>query len=253
MNVAGSSGPGGTVLMDGVGTAQETFSPFGEVVAEASAQHHQTGLAPEPMMPTLESPFGAGFARELDGGEAELLAETARDTLTELEDEDFTDALEALVDEAAGRYLADTGSWSASPSPGQAHALLEQWIEPLAGHAEHAVESLGEQLGGLDPQTVGENEIAQLLDASGEYTTTGNEVFDNFLGSLIRKAKKAVGGAVSLARRGLDAVGRLLPINVLLGRLKALIRPLLDRVLNAAIGRLPAVVQPIARTLAGKL
>jgi hypothetical protein len=244
MGVAGQSVAAGTV----VGTEPELFSPFGTVGSEVFES-----AVPAPTPATLESPFGSGYAREPDRGEAELLAEAAQETLAELEDEDFTDALEALVDEAAARHLADAGSWSVPPSDAQAHELLQQWIEPLATQAERALDTLAEQLGGIDVHSVGEGEVAQLLDSTGEYGSTGNEVFDNFLGSLLRKAKSAVSGAVSLARRGLDAVGKLLPIGVILGKLKALVRPLLDKVLQAAIGRLPASVQPIARTLAAKL
>ncbi|HEY6745865.1 MAG TPA: hypothetical protein VI357_09100 [Mycobacteriales bacterium] len=244
MGVAGQSVTAGTV----VPTEPELFSPFGTVVSEFFEP-----VVPAPAAATLESPFGPGYAREPDRGEAELLAETAQETLAELEDEDFTDALEALVDEAAARHLADAGSWSVPPSDPQAHELLQQWIEPLAAEAERSLDTLAEQLGGIDAPGLGEGEVARLLDSAGDHGSTGNEVFDHFLGSLLRKAKNAVSGAVSLARRGLDAVGRLLPVGVILGKLKALVRPLLDKVLQAAIGRLPVSVQPIARTLATKL
>ena len=186
-----------------------------------------------------ESPFGTGFLRELDRGEIRLLAEAAQDLLTEFEDEDFTDALEALVDEAAARHIADTASWSAPPSPGQAQALLEQWVEPLAEHAERALDALAAAPRQHRPAPVGEYEVAQLLEAAPDYGSTGNEVFDNFLGSLLRKAKSAVRGAVSLAKRGLAAVGQLMPINLLLGKLKALVRPLIEKVVTAVVHRLP--------------
>jgi hypothetical protein len=249
MSVAGGFAP--TSLANGVGSVEETFSPFGEVRPDVPASQSPGEAVPAP--PMSESPFGMGFLRELDRGESELLAEAAQDLLTEFEDEDFTDALEALVDEAAARHVADTASWSAPPSPGQAHALLEQWVEPLTEHAERALDALAEHLGSIDPHTVGEYEVAQLLEAAPDHGSTGNEVFDNFLGSLLRKAKSAVSGAVSLAKRGLAAVGRLMPINLLLGKLKQLIRPLIEKVVTAVVHRLPPALQPLARTLASKL
>jgi len=249
MSVAGGFAP--TSLASGVGSAEETFSPFGEVRPDVPASQSPGEAVPAP--PMSESPFGTGFLRELDRGESELLAEAAQDLLTEFEDEDFTDALEALVDEAAARHVTDTASWSAPPSPGQAQALLEQWVEPLTEHAERALDALAEHLGSIDPHTVGESEVAQLLEAAPDYGSTGNEVFDNFLGSLLRKAKSAVSGAVSLAKRGLAAVGKLMPINLLLGKLKALVRPLIEKVVTAVVHRLPPALQPLARTLASKL
>src|SRR5690242_19315514 len=254
MSVAGGFAPtslANNVGSAGAGSAEETFSPFGEVRPDVPPSQSPGEAVPAP--PVSESPFGTGFLRELDRGESELLAEAAQDLLAEFEDEDFTDALEALVDEAAARNVADTASWSAPPSPGQAQALLEQWVEPLTEHAERALDSLAEHLGSIDPHTVSEHEVAQLLAAAPDYGSTGNEVFDNFLGSLLRKAKSAVSGAVSLAKRGLAAVGKLMPINILLGKLKALVRPLIEKVVTAVVHKLPPELQPLARTLASKL
>ena len=248
MSVTGEYAPAALSAVGPV-TGGETFSPFGEVLPEGGGP-----VATHESLPTsLESPFGSGFIQELDRSEAELLSEAVQQTLAGLEDEDFTDALEGLVDEAAARHVADSGSWSVAPSPEHAYGLLQDWVEPLAAEAERALDTLAQQLAATDPQTVGEAEIEQMLEAAGEHTPTGNEAFDNFLGSLIRKARSAVSGAVSLAKRGIAAVGKVLPLGVILGKLKALVRPLLNRVLRAAIGKLPASVQPIARTLAGKL
>ena len=49
------------------------------------------------------------------------------------------------------------------------------------------------------------------------------------------------------------AVGKFLPINLLLNKLKGLVRPLLNRVLRAALNLLPASVRPVAQVLAKKL
>jgi hypothetical protein len=246
MSITGEYAPAAGPVAEG-----ETVSPFGEVLSQVPDRFETT---PAEMSPTaLESPFGSGFTRELDLSEAELLSETAVRTLAELEQEEFTDALEALVDEASARHVTDSGVWSVPPSAEQAQALLEEWIEPLAGEAERMLEEMAYHLAGTDPQTVSEVELGQLLEEAGQHTPTGNEAFDNFLGSLINKARKAVSGAVSLAKKGIALAGKFMPINLLLGKLKDLVRPLLNRVLQAAIGKLPQSVQPIARTLAGKL
>src|SRR3954451_18434484 len=127
MNVTGGYGSATTPAV-GPAAGGETFSPFGETLSAATGP----ASASESVPTALESPFGSGIPRELDLSEAEQLGEIAGRTLGELEDEDFTDALEAVRDEASARHITDTGAWSVAPSSGQAHALLEEWVEPLA-------------------------------------------------------------------------------------------------------------------------
>src|SRR5262249_53030837 len=174
-------------------------------------------------------------------------------SLTALEDEAYPDSLEALVDEAAPRHPVDLTSWSTAPAPAEARAMLEAWLEPLASEAERSLDALSEQLASLDPATVSEAELEAMLDGVGEVPAMGNEVFEQFLGGLVRKVKSFAKGAVNVVKKGIAAVGNILPIGVLLDRLKGLVRSLLRGVLQTAISRLPSGVQPIARTVAAKL
>jgi hypothetical protein len=193
----------------------------------------------------LESPFEVGVGAELggrsDGQAAELLDQLA--------DEDFDDALEALVDEAAAQHLVEAGSWTARPSGAEAKLALTQWIEPLAAASERSVDRLADRLADVDLLTMGARELNELLD-SVEPEQLGVEGFDNFLGGFLGKVKNAVGG---LVRKGLNVAGKLLPVGMLLDKLKAMVRPLLDRLLGKALNLLPESVRPIARTLAAKL
>jgi hypothetical protein len=70
-------------------------------------------------------------------------------------------------------------------------------------------------------------------------------VQEQFLGSVFKKVKNVV-------QKGVKAVSKLLPMNIILNKLKGLVKPLLDRVLKFAIGKLPANLQPYAQTLAKK-
>ena len=239
-------------------TMMEAFSPFGTLGEDfvsapptpAAATIHSP---PEPTRASLMSPFGSLPVRELGADEAQEWQDAAQELLTELEDEDFTDSLEALVDEAAARHTVDLTSWSTSPAPAEARAMLEAWIEPLASEAERSLDALSEQLSGIDLATVSEAELEDMLDRAGEVPVMGNEVFEQFLGGLIRKAKSFAKGAVNVVKKGIAAVGKILPIGILLNRLKGLVRSLLRGVLRTAISRLPSGVQPIARTVAAKL
>ncbi|WP_435293324.1 hypothetical protein [Streptosporangium sp. G11] len=197
----------------------------------------------------LESPFGTGLTGEpLDRAE-----EAAAELLDTLQDEDFADALEHLVDEVAARHLVEQGAWSAAPAEADSRAALEEWLAPLAAASERAIDGLSESLSAVDLHAMTNSDLETFLASAGEAPLLGSEGFDEFLGGLARKAKKLIKGAVAVARKGAAAVGRVLPVGLLLNKLKALVRPLLRRVLTAALNKLPPVTRPIARTLAAKL
>ncbi|MEU7603493.1 hypothetical protein [Streptomyces sp. NPDC041003] len=199
--------------------------------------------------PVLESPFGAGLVSESrDRGD-----EAAAEFLDGLTDEDFAEAVERLVDEAAAQHLTEPETWSATPSEAEALAGLESWIEPLAAETERAIDGFAEGLAGLDLLGMAESDLAEFLESASEAPQLGSEGFDQFVGGILRKAKSMVRGVVRLARKGIKAVGSVLPIGAVLSKLKALVRPLLRRVLRAATNRLPVSVRPIARRLAARL
>lgn len=241
----------------------QAFSPFGTTTEASEGQGTQSedresaaAVSPESRpgpAAFAASPFGALRSYELGGAQAQEWEDAAHELLTELEDEDFTDALESLVDEAAARHTVDLTSWSTVPSPAESRALLEAWIEPLAAEAERSLDTLAEQLSGVDPARVTEAELTELLDGTGEVPALGSEVFEQFLGGLLRKAKSFARGAIGVVKKGIEAVGKILPIGMIFDRLKGYVRTLLRGVLQTAIARLPENVQPIARTVASKL
>jgi hypothetical protein len=60
------------------------------------------------------------------------------------------------------------------------------------------------------------------------------------------------GTAVDLAKKGISAAAKA-GLGPILDKLKALVKPLLQRVIQTAIGKLPAQLQPHARKLAERL
>jgi hypothetical protein len=94
-----------------------------------------------------------------------------------------------------------------------------------------------------------EGEIDTLLnryEAPRDLLSPNSEYFvENFLGKL----KRAVKGAVKLAKKGISVVGK--PgLGPILKKLKRLIRPLLKRVLKVALNKLPPTLRPVAQQLA---
>lgn len=204
---------------------------------------------------TLESPFAGLLPQAPDLETEELVG-----FVESLYDEDFADALEHLADEAAARHLADLGGWSGQLSESETFAALEHWVEPLAEASEAAIGALAEALESagrtaLGPGSMQDVELEQLLDRLTEAPTSeasalGDPAFEQFLGGLVKKAKRFAAKAITAVGK---AAGKLLPIGALLKKLAGLVRPLLRKVLSTAIGKLPVSVRPLATAAAKKL
>jgi hypothetical protein len=224
-------------------------SPFSVPEVESGV----TSMPDAPMSGLLESPFAEALAT---AGEEELEAEAVGALVAELEDEDFTEALEALVDEAAGRHLRSAGTWSYEGDAGRLAATeVEQWLETVAAEADHRLAQLAEHLADRPVDAISEAELESLTArfAPPESLAGPLDAQEQFFGKLLRKATNVVKGAAKLVKRGIAAVGKLLPVGKVFDMLRKLVRPLLQRVLAKAIGWLPPALQPAARQLAGRI
>ncbi|KQN88700.1 hypothetical protein [Arthrobacter sp. Leaf69] len=229
------SGFTGETLFSGLSLAEPPPAP-----AFARAE------APEAV---LSTPFPARFMTEALAPEVDEAAAF----YTELEDEDFVDALDRLINEAAAHQLADQRNWSSLPAEADTRASLEDWVEPIAAEAERAMDGFAERLVAADVYGLPAQEFEQLLEAASNESQYGLSGYEGFIGGIIRAGKKLARGAVGLVKKGIAAVGKVLPIGLLLNKLKGLVRPLLKRVISSAMNRLPASIRPFARQLAAKL
>jgi hypothetical protein len=185
-----------------------------------------------------------------------LAAEAAEALLAELEDDEFEEALEALADEAAARHLRSIGTWSQeSEAPVLAASDVEQWMESVAAEADRVLGALEMNFGDRPVDSLRDGEMEAALGV-GEWAGAGLAgplgAQEQFLKALVDKAKKVVQGVTKVAKAGLAAVGKVLPMGVLMGALRKLVRPLLRSVLRRAIGRLPVRLRPLATRLAGR-
>jgi hypothetical protein len=226
-------------------------TPFagGGLVTEAAA----TAVpAPTPSS-WLASPFAEGLAGPSEPGEQEY----AEAILGELEDEAFDEALEALVDEVAARHVTATTSWSSDrEAPSLAEAEAEAWIGRLADQADRLLSHLEVEFAERMADAVSDEEIAAALGPFGSENVV-DSASEQFLKSLVDKARRAAGVVARAAKRGLSTLGRMLPLGRLFGLLRRLVRPLLTRVLRTALNRLPASLRgpasELARRLAGRV
>jgi hypothetical protein len=200
---------------------------------------------------SLASPFLSGF---VPSNLQERQAEVFQQLLAELEDESFEQSLSQLVNEAAGQYLASEASWSSTQeAPSQALSEVERWIEPLASEMERMLEEVSNRLASEEFETLREPELENMLESMRPEAGVLPETFENFLGGFFNKIKKVAKGAWNLAKKGVQFLGKILPIGFIFDKLKGLVRPLLSRVLHMAIGQLPTALQPMARNLANRL
>lgn len=237
----------------GTGGRESMSSPFAGADLTVSA-----GEAPPPtsavvVASALTTPFSEALASY---GEADLEAEAFAALTAEFEDDEFTEALEALVDEAAARHLASTGTWSHESGAVQlAHTEIEQWLETIAAEADRRLSELEAHFGDRPVDTVSESEIDAVAGTGLEFAAMDSPIDaqELFFKKLVSKAKKVVKGAVNVVKKGIKAAGKLLPTGKIFGALRKLVQPLLKRVLAKAIGKLPASLRPAAKKLAGKM
>lgn len=199
------------------------------------------------------SPFLSLYESEESGGLLDPEAEEYVAFLNELYDEEFTEALAGLVDEATAIYEAQFTHEQEDPQTigYKAERLLEQHFAPLVGEAEAMLDALARELSQHDPNTLSEGEIDTIVDRykpSVELTPS----FEEFFGKLWKGIKKVTKKAVGLAKKGIGFVAKL-GLGPIFKKLTALIKPLLKRVIQFAIGKLPAPLQPIAKKLAKRL
>ncbi|NGO08412.1 hypothetical protein G5C60_12470 [Streptomyces sp. HC44] len=228
-------------------TAPELQSPFAGF-AGLSADPADAGERPQPTTGVvLDSPFGSGLRTE----ETEAGADVLTELLSELADDEFEDAVAQLVDDAAGAHLQGETAWSAGEG---SRAGLQSWAEALAEQSDRLLDGITARLEHEDLTAMPARDLDALLESLAPEPVGAREVvFEQFLGGLLKKAGSLVKGVVKIAKKGISAVSKILPIGILLKKLGGLVRPLLARVIKSAMNRLPATVRPIAEQIAKKL
>lgn len=218
-------------------------TPFAESPPEADPGRAARGF--EPWQASL-SPFAdreeEGFSDEYD--------EAFEEALADIRDEDFHEAVAMLAEEteaAVGERFANEAPLYAR----ERERFAETYLSGVQFESEHYLTELEVGIAGLDIGAFSENQIDETLGRfdpqSGELTPAGEE----FVGKLVKKAKKAIKFVAKVAKKA----GKLAApfLGPLLKKLRKLVRPLLKRVLSLAIGRLPAPLRPAAQTLADRL
>ena len=197
----------------------------------------------------MTSPFTESFTTV---DEESMEAELMETLLSELEDEEFTEALEALATEAAGRYMNGGGAWSQeSGVPVVDPTDTEQWMESIAAQADMLLAELEERFIDRTADSVTDEELDQVMEHAFPQLESLVDPLDAqelFFGKLKKKLKKIK----NLVKKGVKLASKFMPLGIIYRRLRPIIRPLLNKVLAKAIGKLPKSLQEPARKLAQK-
>ena len=242
---------GGESPSTGFGPNLETpFALDSATRTEASAPSAPSGAELFELRTPFVSEYGVERTTTLAGPRAELFA----DLMGEFHDEDFEGAVADLVHEAAA-LAQEQFSYEAADAAGERQESmrgLRESFEPLERESIAALEGLTAHVSGTDPSSLSEAEFEALLDGYQPEPAGLSPAFEDFLSKLVKKAKGVVGKVAKVAKKGIELAKKLSPVHLVLGKLKGLVRPLLERVLRFAVDKLPVAVRPIARQLAKK-
>ena len=226
------------------GGAPET--PFLEVPG-APWSPPAMSLTSSPAPVPAESPFLNEHS--VDGRSVRADEPALRQLLEDLYDGEFDEAVADLAAEAE-TYVAELGLGESEADQARAEQLLEAWVEPLRRESQAVLMRLADQLEAEDPMTVTPARLDEMFEQAQPTSGEHGPVFEGFLKSLVKKAKSLAKGAIAAAKKGIAAVGKILPIGMILRKLAALARPLLTRVLRFALNKLPVEYREPAKLLA---
>jgi hypothetical protein len=181
-----------------------------------------------------------GFSQFLDPEQ-----EAYSTLVQELYDQEFDEALFELM--VAARGVHDE-HLLATPQSVEGERLLNQHFNQLIREAEATVDAFGREFGGRDISTLNEGEIEGFAERYSPSSAVSPE-FEEFLG---KWAKKLARGATRFVKKA-GKFAMKLGLGPILNKIKALVRPLLNNVLQKAIGYLPASVRPAAQQLAERI
>lgn len=194
-----------------------------------------------------ESPFASEYFAVEGEGVPNPQAEQFARLMSELHDVEFEQAVVDLVNETAAlaedRFSRETGD--AARDRANVESALRQYLSPLERESNALLDRMTAGVGDRDLAQMTEAELEGLMERFEPTESLASPAFENFLKKLWKKAKKVVKTVAKVA-------GKLNPAMLALNKLKGLVRPLLEKVLRAAINKLPERLRPIASQLAKK-
>lgn len=235
-----------TATENGVVSQYVPFTPFQESYAfESEPSTLETFERSE------AAPIVTPFVSEYAGVEPVTPeANELRELLFELYDEEFDEVLAEMAHEAWEAVTQRAEPFGETGPVEAAEQFLQAWSEPVRQAAEQMIDDIAQAASEHDLEAMSEAEIDGFFERFEPRATGLEPYFEDFLGKVFDKVKTFAKGALDIAKKGLTLIPGL---GGLIAKLKALVRPLLNRVLRMAIDKLPPTLRPLARQLARRV
>jgi hypothetical protein len=223
----------------------ERYTPFEDSYA---FEPELSGRPEFAYAPSTFTPFVAEYAG-VDGATTPEALEL-RELLDELYEHEFDELLGELAEEAWNAAADRAGQFGETTGFATAEQFLQQWARPVREEAEAMVDRMAAAASEYDLASMSETEVDALFERLEPRGTGLEPYFENFLGGLAKKFKSIAKKAIDVAKKGLTMIPG---ISGLIQKLKALVGPLVQRVLKLALDRLPPGLRPVARQLAQRI
>lgn len=245
-----------TYGMNGMTAELQQFeTPFADtpVIRE---QHDEENNATDGFLSNLlqetDSPFLRTYEVDEVTGTLTPAGEEFINFLGELNDPEFTESLYEIADEVENTWRNKVSNellMGESYLP-YVRQQANDYFTPLVKETESMIDRVSQHFSGNNLADHTETEIESFFESFEFNHGSFSPAQEQFFGKIFNKVKSVVKKGVDLAKKGISVVGKFLPHNIILNKIKGLIRPLLDKVLKFAIGKLPKNLQPHAQTLA---
>lgn len=230
-------------------------TPFADFSAREDASQETVRTYSDNFLSDFESPFSSTYDSFLQEHQAvSPLAGEYVDLLHELNDDEFVESLFELsreLEDSWSNKISNEAAMGERFAPFAAQQA-EEYFTPVVFEAEQMIENAAQHFSGNNLADHSETEVEKYFNELQFEHRDFTPAQEQFFGSIIKKVKSVVKKGVALAKKGVAAVGKLMPIGIVLKKLKALIKPLVNKVLRFAINKLPKNLQPHAHDLAKK-
>lgn len=238
--------------MNGLNGHFET--PFADVfVREADQYLNGTETQFENIVFEIDSPF----SRTYELAES-IVVNPAREEyinlLSELNDTEFPETLYDLANELEDTWKEKISNELALGSNYIPFVTRQanEYFEPLLRETSGMIDRISQHYSGNNLADHSYSDFENFFGRLEFDHRSFSPVQEQFFGKVFNKVKSVVKKGIDLAKKGASAIGKMMPLNLVLNKLKGLVKPLLEKVLKFAIGKLPEKLRPYAQTLAKK-
>ena len=202
----------------------------------------------------VESPFSRTYEVPSSTNRVTEAGEAYTELLAELNDSEFNEVVYELVNEVEDTWRNKVSNELAMGNNYIPFVTRQanNYFQPMIRETDAMIDRIAQHFSANNLADHTQSEVEQFFETLEFSHDNYTPAQDQFFGKIFNKVKSVVKKGVELAKKGINVVGKLLPVNIILDRIKGLVRPLLDKVLRFAIGKLPKNLQPYAQTLSKK-